>query len=75
MKSASQLPIQNKRAEIWLASNELRPIRPAVYLAPQNGWNELVGEKDLLCENPLLKQVEKRLRNLKKMQVRNMESI
>jgi hypothetical protein len=57
------LPEQAEKARLWTACNDLRPVRPMVFLDPQNGWPEL--EKawlDLHCQDPALRGVERSLR-------------
>jgi hypothetical protein len=43
------LPVQQERTRLWKDFNALRPRRPMVLAFPENGWKELVGEKDLRC--------------------------
>jgi len=45
------LPIQAEKIRLWTSLNNLKPIRPCIAADPQNGWLELVGEDDLVCDN------------------------
>ena len=56
------LPIQAERASLWQAMNALKPVRPLVLADPQNGWDELVPEMALQCQDPLLRSWELTLR-------------
>jgi hypothetical protein len=58
---ASQ-PVQAERARLWRACNDLTPVRPMVYLDPQNGWREL--EEAWVrprCSDPFIRDVERTL--------------
>lgn len=48
---------------MWIANNDLRPVRPMVYM-DQLPWHELAKspELKLVCETPFLREVEKTLR-------------
>lgn len=56
------LPIQQERAELVKAVNELRPIRPLVLAFPEGGWYELLPEAELLCSDPFTREWEMDLR-------------
>ncbi len=55
-------PAQKEKARLWSACNALKPERAMVYADPQNGWAELVGDKDLVCEDAFARGLELSLR-------------
>ena len=59
------LPIQQERKALWRANNDLKPARPPVYM-DQLPWHELAQapEMRLVCQDPFLRQVEQRLREV-----------
>ncbi len=54
----SSQPIEKVKADLWTASNDLKPIRPLVFIDPENGWNELISQESLKCSNPLARSWE-----------------
>jgi hypothetical protein len=60
----ASLPIQAERAGLWQQMNQLKPARPLVLADPQNGWDELVPETALQCQDSLLRSWEMALRRL-----------
>ena len=56
------LPIQQERAGLIQALNELRPTRAVVLADPEGGWVELIPYSDLLCQDPLMREWERALR-------------
>ncbi|NLO83589.1 MAG: hypothetical protein GX094_11150 [Clostridiales bacterium] len=59
---AAELPIQTERIRLWRDSNALVPKRAMILADPQNGWNELVPESTLKCQNPFARTIEMTLR-------------
>ena len=53
---------QAEKRKLWYALNALKPIRPVVFCDPENGWNEIVTERDCLCEGNLARNIEYTLR-------------
>ena len=55
-------PAQNEKKRLWVANNDLNPIRPMVYI-DQLPWHELNvhGELSLLCEDDFLRSIEQDL--------------
>jgi hypothetical protein len=56
------LSVQRERIRLWKALNALRPVRPMIFLNPQNGWPDLAPESDLQCEDQSLRGIERSLR-------------
>lgn len=55
-------PIEKQKAELWTAHNDLETKQPLVFCDPENGWNEIITEKDIECENELAQDWEMILR-------------
>jgi len=47
----ANLPIQQEKIKLWTAHNDLKPIKPLVFIDPENGWNEIIPP--LVCTDPL----------------------
>jgi len=45
------LPIQEEKAKLWTAHNDLKTTRPLIFIDPENGWNEIIPP--LVCTDPL----------------------
>ena len=56
------LPIQQEKAKLWKALNDLKPIEPLVFIDPENGWNEMITADTLVCVDPLARVWEMHLR-------------
>lgn len=58
-------PEQQEKKRLWTAHNSLSKTRPLIFCDPENGWNEIIKEKELKCtgqlgriwENYLLKEI------------------
>jgi len=44
--------------ELWRRHNDLGHTRPLVFCDPENGWNEIVTEKQMECEGKIARQWE-----------------
>ncbi len=55
-------PIEQKKRQLWLSHNSLQPTRPVIFCDPENGWHEIITEKDLLCSSYPARQWEFNLR-------------
>jgi hypothetical protein len=56
-------PAEAEKVRLWTLCNDLHPVRPMVFLDPQNGWPELdAAWLRLECEDPFLRPVEHALR-------------
>jgi len=56
------LPIQGRRVNLWRCFNSLMPKRPMVLAYPEGGWRDLIPEKMVVCQNPILREWELVLR-------------
>ena len=55
-------PVEQEKKERWTAHNDLMGKRPLVFCDPENGWNEIISQEQLLCDSPLLRVWEMHLR-------------
>ena len=55
-------PAEQEKAGLWTLHNDLKTVRPLVFCDPENGWNEIITQDQLLCESPLLRVWEMYLR-------------
>jgi len=51
-------PIEKEKIELWKNHNLLKSTRPLIFCDPENGWNEIIFEDDLKCQNTLAKNWE-----------------
>jgi hypothetical protein len=61
----SQLPVHQEKAKLWQALNDLKPVRPMVWLN-EVCWHEMNvnDELTLHCEHPWAQDQERELRRL-----------
>lgn len=55
-------PEEKEKAGMWTRLNDLEPVRPLVFCDPENGWNEIITQKDLKCTDKLARVWEMDLR-------------
>jgi hypothetical protein len=55
-------PKEQEKARLWTALNDLKSERPLIFCDPENGWNEIISQDQILCESPLLRVWEMYLR-------------
>jgi hypothetical protein len=55
-------PIEQEKQKLWTLHNDLHPTRPLVFCDPEHGWNEIISQSSLECEDPLLRVWEMALR-------------
>lgn len=55
-------PIEKEKAALWTQHNDLQTVRPLIFCDPENGWNEIITQTQIQCENPLLRVWEMHLR-------------
>lgn len=51
-------PEEREKRELWRKHNDLEPTRPIVFCDPENGWNEIITEDQLLCRGTLARRWE-----------------
>lgn len=56
------LPVIDERRQLWKNHNALGKTRPVVLCDPENGWNEIISEKDIQCTNSIARHWENHLR-------------
>jgi len=57
------LPIQAERREYWKQHNSLKTTRPMILVFPEGAWEELLADKDLVCESDEARRIEWQLRS------------
>jgi hypothetical protein len=55
-------PGMTKLKEDWKQHNALQSPRPMICVSPEGSWREIITEKDLLCEDELMRSFERVLR-------------
>jgi hypothetical protein len=55
-------PREEEKRQLWTLHNDLHPTRPLVFCDPEHGWNEIITQDQIRCENPLLRVWEMALR-------------
>jgi hypothetical protein len=58
----AEQPIEEEKKRLWTLHNDLAPVRPMVFIDPENGWNEIITPDQLRCQNSLLRAWEMALR-------------
>lgn len=59
----ARLPEQAEKARLWKSCNDLKPVRPMVFMDPQGGWPELLDAwMHLECTSDWARGVEQNLR-------------
>jgi hypothetical protein len=49
---------EKEKIELWYAHNSLKDVRPLILTDVENGWNEIITEKDLKCSGSLARRWE-----------------
>jgi hypothetical protein len=60
--SIAAKPEMDRLAALWTAHNDLKDDTPLVFIDPENGWNEIISQDQIICSNPLLRVWEMHLR-------------
>ena len=55
-------PVEDEKRALWYAHNSLKKTRPLIFCDPENGWNEIITDKDLECSGELARDWEYNLR-------------
>ncbi|MCF7941877.1 MAG: hypothetical protein K9M84_09710 [Spirochaetia bacterium] len=55
-------PEEAEKAALWTAHNQLDEVRPLIFADPENGWNEIITQDQILCRDPLARVWEMHLR-------------
>jgi hypothetical protein len=53
---------EKEKKDLWYAHNSLKNVRPLILTDVENGWNEIITEKDLKCSGSLARRWEVVLR-------------
>ena len=49
---------EQEKIKLWYAHNSLKDVRPLILTDVENGWNEIIGKKDLDCGGSLARRWE-----------------
>ena len=55
-------PIMEERRKLWYAHNDLKTDQPVIDCSPEGAWRHNVPADTLVCEDPLLREIEWTLR-------------
>jgi hypothetical protein len=55
-------PRMAERRELWRRHNQLEGTRPLILCDPENGWNEIITERQLQCQGTVTRRWEAELR-------------
>jgi len=55
-------PEETEKVKLWTAHNDLEETRPLIFADPENGWNEIIPQNQILCSDPLARVWEMHLR-------------
>ena len=50
--------IEKEKQNLWYSHNSLKSVRPLIFCDPENGWNEIITEDQIECENSLARRWE-----------------
>jgi hypothetical protein len=51
-------PIMAENRTLWYQHNQLEATRPLILCDPENGWNEIITDDQILCENSIARHWE-----------------
>lgn len=55
-------PFESEKRDLWSKHNSLKTKIPVIFCDPENGWNEIITDKEIQCEDELAKKWELVLR-------------
>lgn len=55
-------PLMTEKRELWRKLNSLEKIRPVIFCDPENGWNEIITETQMMCQGKIARHWEMDLR-------------
>lgn len=62
VKEISESDDQKEKAALWRDHNMLKKTRPVIFCDPENGWNEIITEKQMKCQSKIGQVWEMNLR-------------
>ncbi len=51
-------PVMAEHRELWYRHNQLEATRPLILCDPENGWNEIITDDQILCTNDIARHWE-----------------
>jgi len=58
----ASLPVMEEKRRLWRRHNKLEKTRPIIFCDPENGWNEIITERQLQCRTRIARRWEMNLR-------------
>ena len=58
----ASLPLMEEKRGLWQRHNKLQKTRPIIFCDPENGWNEIITERQLQCRTRIARRWEMNLR-------------
>jgi len=55
-------PMMQAKRELWRRHNRLEATQPIIFCDPENGWNEIITERQLRCKTKIARRWEMNLR-------------
>lgn len=62
VKEIAEKDDQKEKIAFWFDHNMLKKVRPVIFCDPENGWNEIITEKQIRCKSKIGKVWEMNLR-------------
>ncbi|MBQ3079664.1 MAG: hypothetical protein IJC48_06685 [Clostridia bacterium] len=62
VKEISELPLEEKKRDMWRKHTSLAGCRPPVFVSPEGSWTEMIPEESLLCTDAFAREAEYELR-------------
>lgn len=62
MAESAAKPVMRERRKLWTAHNMLQHTRPLILCDPENGWNEIIPDEIMQCENSIARYWELHIR-------------
>ena len=51
-----------QKQKLWMDNHDLKSSYPVIFVDPENGWNEILTDEVMQCEDPLARTWENSLR-------------
>jgi len=60
--SLARSKVMEDKRDLWRRHNRLEKTRPVIFCDPENGWNEIITERQMVCKSTLARRWEMDLR-------------
>lgn len=58
VRALSERPVEAEKRRLWTLHNDLGTRQPLVFMDAENGWNEIITDADLQCEETMARSWE-----------------